>query len=240
MSNHHRLSAAVKVALVAVLAVNFGGSPADATQGDPVLAGEVNTETDATWFFNTNAIGGCGVSGFHAVVACGGLHAESDGTDIAVRGLNSSPGATAVRGEAGPGGTGVRGSNTGTTGIGVWGSTPGTGSAVYGQATGRGVGVYGDTTNGTGVNAKSTNGTALNVVGKSKFSRSGTVVIAAGTATRTVTMAGVTTASMVLCTAQQNAAVFVKAAIPAAGSFTIRLTGNAPAGGLKVAYFVLN
>jgi len=240
MSIAQPLSAAAKVAAVALLALNFGASPADATQGNPVLAGELNTATDATWFFNTNAISGCGVNGFHAVVACGGLHAEADGTDIAVRGVNSSAGATAVRGEAGAGGTGVKGSNTGTTGIGVWGATPGTGSAVYGQATGSGVGVYGDTTNGTGVNARSTNGTALNVVGKSKFSRSATVVIAAGTAARTVTLAGVTTASMILSTAQQNAAVFVKAAIPAAGSFTIRLTGNAPAGGLKVAYFVLN
>ena len=45
---------------------------------------------------------------------------------------------------------------------------------------------------------------------------------------------------MVLPTAQQNASVFVKAVVPASGSFTIRLTGNAPTGGLKVAYFVLN
>jgi hypothetical protein len=37
--------------------------------------------------------------------------------------------------------------------------------------------------------------------------------------------------------------VSVKAAVPAVpsnGSFRILLTGNAPAGGLKVAYFVLN
>jgi hypothetical protein len=32
----------------------------------------------------------------------------------------------------------------------------------------------------------------------------------------------------------------VKAAVPGSGSFTIRLTGKAPTGGLKVAYFVLN
>jgi len=34
--------------------------------------------------------------------------------------------------------------------------------------------------------------------------------------------------SMVLVTAQQNTGVYVKAAVPAAGSFTIYLTGNAP------------
>ena len=117
----------------------------------------------------------------------------------------------------------------GTTGIGVWGQTPGTGSAVYGEATGSGVGVYGDTTNGTGVIARSTNGTALSVNGKAKFSRSGTIVIPAGTASRTVTLAGVTTASMVLATSQQTANVFVRSAVPGSGSFTIRLSGVAPA-----------
>ena len=45
---------------------------------------------------------------------------------------------------------------------------------------------------------------------------------------------------MVVATAQQNGTVLVKAAVPAGGSFTIFLTGNAPGSGLKVAYFVLN
>ena len=45
---------------------------------------------------------------------------------------------------------------------------------------------------------------------------------------------------MVLATAQHNTAVSVKAGAPGSGSFAIRLTGNAPTGGLKVAYFVLN
>ncbi len=228
------------VALAAMLMVAATASQAIATQGEPVLAGELNTETDATWFFNTNTIGGCGIGGFYAVVACGGVYAESDGTDIAVSAQHASPGGTAVRGQASAGGTGVKGQNTGTTGIGVWGQTPGTGSAVYGEATGTGVGVFGDTTNGTGVIARSTNGTALNVTGKARFSRSGTVVVAAGSAARTVALAGVTTASMVLATSQQNAAVFVRSAVPANGSFTIRLSAVAPSAGLKVAYFVLN
>lgn len=87
--------------------------------------------------------------------------------------------------------------------------------------------------------AESTNGVALSVSGKAKFTRSATVVVTAGSAIRTVALASVTTASMVLATAQQNAAVFVKSVVPASGQFTIRLTGSAPAGGLKVAYFVL-
>jgi hypothetical protein len=53
-------------------------------------------------------------------------------------------------------------------------------------------------------------------------------------------MANVTASSMVIATSQQSAAVFVKAAVPSNGSFSIQLTGTAPAGGLKVAYFVLN
>jgi hypothetical protein len=230
----------IVVAMAAVLMVATSGSQAIATQGEPVIAGELNSETDATWFFNTTAIPGCGTAGFYAVVACGGVHAESDGTDVAVSAEQTSAGGLAIRGVAASGGTGVKGFHTGSTGIGVWGQTPGTGSAVYGEATGPGVGVYGDTTNGTGVIAKSTNGTALSVNGKAKFSRSGKVVIAAGTTSRTVTLAGVTTASMVLATSQQNATVFVRSVVPGSGSFTIRLSGAAPSAGLKVAYFVLN
>ena len=61
-----------------------------------------------------------------------------------------------------------------------------------------------------------------------------------GMTSRTVQLAGVTATSMVFVTAQQATAVHVTAAVPAAGEFTIRLTGPAPARGVKVAYFVLN
>jgi hypothetical protein len=150
-------------------------------------------------------------------------------------------GATGVEGESAQlGGTGVLGTSDFAQGIGVEGDQSGTGSGVYGHARSTGVGVFGDTTNGTGVIARSTTGTAPDVRGKAKFSRSGQVTIAAGTATKKITLAGVTTASMILATAQQDGAVFVRSAVPASGSFTIHLTGKAPAGGLKVAYFVLN
>jgi len=111
---------------------------------------------------------------------------------------------------------------------------------VYGLANTTGVGVFGDTANGTGVLARSTKGTALDVRGKAKFSGSGLVTVAAGAASKKVTLAGVTSASMILATAQQDGTVSVRSAVPASGSFTIHLTGKAPAGGLKVAYFVLN
>jgi hypothetical protein len=102
------------------------------------------------------------------------------------------------------------------------------------------VGVFGDTTNGTGVIARNTNGKALDVRGKAVFSPGGVVTLAAGAATKKITLAGVTTASMILATAQQDGTVYVRSAVPASGSFTIRLTGKAPASGLKVAYLVLN
>jgi hypothetical protein len=78
------------------------------------------------------------------------------------------------------------------------------------------------------------------VNGNATFSRGGIVTIAAGAASMTVNLAWVTTSSMVVATAQQNGNVLVKAAVPAGGSFTIYLNGNAPGSGLKVAYFVLN
>ena len=93
---------------------------------------------------------------------------------------------------------------------------------------------------GVGVEADSATGAALKVQGKAVFSRSGIVTVPAGKNFRTVTLAGVTAASMILATSQQTRAAYVKAAVPGSGSFTIRLTGNAPTGGLKVAYFVLN
>jgi hypothetical protein len=164
-----------------------------------------------------------------------------------VYGKGSSNG---VEGEIGAGGTaGVYGHASGPAGYGVAGAGP---TGVYGSGgisgtgveggTGSGSGVYGHAQGGIGVraSASTTSGTALQVVGKAKFSRSGIVTIAAGTASMTVNLAGVTTSSMVVATAQQNVNVFVKAAVPAGGSFKIFLNGNAPAGGLKVAYFVLN
>ncbi len=232
--------AAIAFFAILIVVIGFTGSQAIATQGDPVIAGESNYELQQTVFFNSSTIGSCVIPGFSAVAACGGVYGQADGSDIAVSAKQVTAGGLAIRGEAKDGGTGVKGVTTGTTGIGVWGQTPGTGSAVYGEATGSGVGVYGDTTNGIGVIAKSTNGTALSVNGKAKFSTSGTIVIPAGASSRTVSLAGVTNASMVLATSQQTAKVFVRSAVAGSGSFTIRLSGVAPAAGLKVAYFVLN
>jgi hypothetical protein len=115
----------------------------------------------------------------------------------------------------------------------------GTTTGVEGS-TSSGSGVYGHATSGIGVNAYANGGVALQVQGRAKFSRSGTVIVGAGTASKAVSLSGTTGNSMILAIAQQNANVFVKATVPGSNTFTIYLTGNAPSGGLKVAYFVLN
>ncbi len=197
-----------------------------AANGGNAIIGVNNFSTSNTQFWNTADSATCAATNA-ALVGCGAT---------GVTGY--SPTGVGVQGQSG--GTAVYGLNTGATGIGVRGETSGSGSGVYGLSNDAGVGVFGDAPNGTGVLAHSTNGTALSVTGKAKFSRSGVVTFAAGTSSKTVTLAGVTTSSMVLATAQQNTTRMVKAAVPGTGSFVIKLNGTAPTGGLRVAYFVLN
>ena len=250
------------VALAGVL-VGLAVTPAAATNGQPIVAAQANTETTDTIVQNTAFFpAACPPDGNDGLIGCGGNGLVGRGTvngvtgevtageGAGVLGVGSGAGQTGVDGvgETGvdgasdaQGGTGVLGESLNTSsGIGVQGDSEGTGSGVYGLAKTNGVGVFGDTTNGTGVIARSTNGTALDVRGKATFSRSGTVTVAAATTSKKVTLAGVTSASMILATAQQDSAVSVRSAVPASDSFTIHLTGKAPPGGLKVAYFVLN
>jgi hypothetical protein len=179
--------------------------------------------------FGSGDIGGIGVRGL-GETGVKGQAIDDSGIGIVanggVDGLVATGTENAVEAQGGTFGVFATG-----TDYGVYASAPNHG--VYGQATASG---------GVGVQAvATTNGaTALSVQGKAKFSRSGIVTIAAGTASKAVTLTGVTTSSMILATAQTNAAVYVKSATPASGSFTIRLTGNAPSSGVKVAYFVLN
>jgi hypothetical protein len=112
---------------------------------------------------------------------------------------------------------------------------------VLGQGTTGATGVSGTSDSGIGGSFASKSGRALKVIGKASFSRSGIVAIPAGSSSQSVTLTGVTTASMILATIQQNAAGFtIQAAVPAKGSFTIFLNKPAPSGGLAVAWFVLD
>jgi hypothetical protein len=81
---------------------------------------------------------------------------------------------------------------------------------------------------------------ALAVQGKAVFSRSGRTAISKGHASRAVTFAGVTTSSLVIATLQTyRSGIYVAAAVPAAGKFTIYLN-KAVSATTYVAFFILN
>jgi hypothetical protein len=263
-----RGSAMAALLVLTVSIVTFGGTTgAGANDGSPLVLGNPsNTSQSSTNLimdrtdpntFTTNA-------GAIQVV-----HAP-DSNDIFPIGILATTGnsllpypdvTTGIYGDSegdGIWGTGARNGIVGKTmnnaASGVYGENQGNGYGVAGRAT-TGTGVFADTQSGTsllatadgggtGVKTSAPNsGTALQVTGRAKFSRSGVVTIAAGSSSGVVTLAGVNTNSMILATAQQAAGVSVKAAVPivpSSGKFTIYLTGNAPAAGLKVAYFVLN
>ena len=149
---------------------------------------------------------------------------------------------------------------TSTNGIGVFGSGPigvngdgfvgvyGTGrQGVLGDATPNDTGVYGwvgvgapgTAPAGIAVHAAAEAAyTALNVVGKTKFSRSGRKAIAKGKSSLVVSLAGVTTSSYVIATLQTNrSGVWIRAAVPASGKFTIYLN-KAVAASTYIGYLV--
>jgi hypothetical protein len=154
---------------------------------------------------------------------------------------------------AGAGVTGDSVSGVGVSGYsihntGVFGSSD-EGSAVYSYGP-KGVGVTGATVTGTGIvgsadtgvggHFKAAVGTALRVDGKARFSRSKRVTIRAGRSSRKVTLAGVTTASLVFAVLHSNrSGYYVRAVVPASGYFTIYLN-KALTSATYVAYFVVN
>ncbi|HEX8026223.1 MAG TPA: hypothetical protein VF484_08460 [Candidatus Limnocylindrales bacterium] len=130
----------------------------------------------------------------------------------------------------------------GVVGAGTWG--------VLGDVAANQIGVYGNTgpnpapavTTGIGVlaRAESTAQLALRVLGRVSFSRSGRVSFGAGTSSKTITMAGVTTSSFILATPQTNrSGLFVQAVVPGSGKFTIYLN-KAVSATTYVGYMVLN
>jgi len=123
------------------------------------------------------------------------------------------------------------------SGDGVYGNTD-YGYGVFGQAGGQ---------NGVGVGCNGPNGTwALKVFGRAQFTRSGVTKVPAGRSSVTTYGVGLSPISHVLATLQTHAAgVALQAAVPNLsgpnhGKITIYLTASAPAGGVKVAWFVLD
>jgi hypothetical protein len=162
----------------------------------------------------------------------------------------------AFSGFAGSSGSGAGVSGDSTSGIGVAGfgatfgvdgrsaNTNGVGVRGFASATsGSTVGVVGrvDSPDGISVLARNTaGGSALVVEGKARFRRSGKATIKAGNASKKVTLAGVAGSSMVLAVLAQNrAGRYVRAVVPASGSFTIYLN-NTVSSDTKVSWFVLD
>lgn len=124
------------------------------------------------------------------------------------------------------------------------------GTGIYGQGTANGVEGKSVGAAGAGVLAQNTGGgPALVAVGPSTLAgkinapaRSGKVVVPAGSATVTKTGVPLTAQSLVMATVQQNVpGIYLRAAVPnpAASSFTIYLSGNAPTA-TTIAWFVVN
>lgn len=106
---------------------------------------------------------------------------------------------------------------------------------------GVGRGVYGYSKQGSGVLAEApSTGVALRVKGKVAFTRSGRLAITAGHSSIAKTLSGVTTSSLILAVLQtRRSGVYVIAAVPASGKFTIYLNKSVT-GTTYVAYFVIN
>jgi hypothetical protein len=213
----------------------------------------------------TSTHGQAGVSGVdkNTVKGSFGLLGESDhGTAI----LGISHGGDGITGQTQTSGkSGVAGLDFGKTagahglygqsnlGVGVFGISFG-GNGIFGQSEtvgksavvgvdlltkpGGNAGSF-QSHEGTAVVALSDHGIALHVEGRAKFKNSGTVSVPAGSNSVKVSVAGLTTANIVLATIQNpQSGVFIEGAQPSSGSFTITLSKKAPAA-VHVGWFVI-
>lgn len=199
---------------------------------------------------NTDSQAGVVGDSMNAVGVAGSTGAAFDPSTVAgitagVLGQTSaegSPGVLGLGGDVGVEGGGIIGmfavGTTGVVGIADGLGPPGQfGTGVYGYAGGlppappSNVGVYARGDGGT---------TALRVQGKAVFSRSGRAAVSAGQSSKVVTMAGVTSTSLVLVTLRtRRSGVYVAAAVPAAGKFTVYLN-KAVTATTYFAYLVLD
>jgi len=249
-----------------VLVSVFGPAGASATDGQPVIAGDLNTESIGTQFQMDCPVNSCVANGIGAVL---GYHTggSNDTDPVGVDGFAGSGSGTGIfpTGATGVAGTSVAGNGVFGTGSlnGVWGETKNAGaSGVYGQndstgygvagralGTSAGTGVLGDApnaTSGVGVEADSAHGTGLRVKGNDAFSRSGIATVV-GTSTTpknsvVVTVPGkaLTATSIVLATIQGSiAGTAVQGVVKGTTSFTIVLTKNATTS-VKIGWFIIN
>jgi hypothetical protein len=146
----------------------------------------------------------------------------------------AAPGNTGVQGESfnGTGVAGYANVGQGSGGTGVFGQTYGDGGAGVGasdSSTGGGFGLVASTNNGVAINAYVSSegngsGLALQIGGPCQFMTAGTAVIPSGSASVTVDVDHVTTASFVLATLQELAPDHhVAAAVAGENTVTIYL-----------------
>jgi hypothetical protein len=241
-------------------------APLAASAHDPedVKLGGTNTAT-ATTDIDTSAT--AGVNAFSATAAGGsaivatntgatgsGVSATS-ATEAAVYAVSGDATNAAIPADAAS--TAVYGfsplsANPSLVGTGVWGDSDEVG--VYGSG---GIGVEGDGfgTGGVGVlgfaataattgvyaQADATDRTAPKVKGKVAFSRSGKTAIAARVSSKVITVAGVTTSSLIFAVLATNRpGRWVRAVVPAAGKFTVYLNTSVLSGTTYVVWWIIN
>ncbi len=217
-----------------------------AASGDPLLIGRDNTgsaTTDLTsrvagpvvTIANTfNASSLVGPSGLQASIGRKTL-AEFRRDNVAIYGLNTEPRDFAsgygVIGHGTAGAIGVEGMATNSIGV----------RAVD---TAAGIGIKGYAFYGTaGQFETGPQGLALEAIGRVHFTQAGTVAVPGGSQSVDIVGPRVTPTSFMLATVQGTSAVFVRSAQRLAsgtGGFRVRLSRNAPAGGLKLGYFVVD
>jgi len=215
--------ASVAAVAVLVAAVMFHGPRgADATQGEPVLAGISSDELAETTICWLKGVASC-------TLLEPAFGAWTDQVKVAVMGRADTSDGIGVKGNAPKtGGTGVYGEGTyaihgkSLSGWGVWGE--GKDRGVYGVSDGEGVVGF---SNNVGIRAESPN-IALRVKGKAEFSRSGTVTIAYPNTQATIAGVPVTAKSLAFATLQRFlAGRYVVAVVPnlsgSSNSFTIYL-----------------
>ncbi len=245
-------------------------NPGDAVLVDGTHTGAATTSITSTTIGPAITGSSAGVGVYGASIAGTGLlgtagdnSAQTVGTEIGVRGFSGlSSDSAGVWGQSvdGAGTVGTSGEN----GTGVVANAGGYGLfadayfgvyaygrvAVTGDAFSDSTGVYGFSGTidaplppaGVGVQATagSTSQIALNVTGRAKFSRSARTFISAGSYSRKVTMAGVTTSSYIIATLQtRRTGVYVHAVVPASGYFVIYLN-KAVTATTYVGYLVIN
>ncbi len=196
-----------------------------------------------TWGWCVGGSGAVGTTGpsFPPVaphVGLFGIATDLAGATTGVHGVSASAAGTGVRGFVGAGAPPAPAPKTGVVGrCDIDATSHGAlGTSAPGQ------GVRGDaTTTGVGVLATAPlTGVALRASGKVVFNRSGRATVAAGTSSKTVSLAGVTTGSLVFAVlASSRSGRYVRAVVSASGSFTIYLNTTVLSSTL-VSRFALN